>query len=70
MKTLQSAFEQFEKSKIKFAQQVADFASKPQNIDNLYQLGVLKQLRPLLLDPTVSIQNSAALALGRIANHS
>ena len=31
---------------------------------------MLKQLRPLLLDPTVSIQNSAALALGRIANHS
>jgi hypothetical protein len=24
----------------------------------------------LLLDPTISIQNSAALALGRIANHS
>lgn len=32
--------------------------------------GVLKQLRPLLLDPTISIQNSAALALGRVANHS
>ena len=41
-----------------------------QNIDNLHSLNVLKQLRPLLLDPTVSIQNSAALALGRIANHS
>jgi HEAT repeat protein len=49
---------------------VADFAAKPANIDNLYAQGVLKQLRPLLLDPTVSIQNSAALALGRIANHS
>lgn len=70
MKTLQNAFEEFEKAKVKFAQQVADFASKPQNIDNLNSLGVLKQLRPLLLDPTVSIQNSAALALGRIANHS
>jgi hypothetical protein len=70
MKTLQLAFEEFEKAKVKFAQQLADFASKPQNIDNLHQLGVLKQLRPLLLDPTVSIQNSAALALGRIANHS
>ena len=70
MRTLQTAFEEFEKAKIKFSQQVADFASKPQNIDNLNQLGVMKQLRPLLLDPTVSIQNNAALALGRIANHS
>ena len=70
MRTLQNAFDEFEKSKIKFAQQIADFASKPQNIDNLHSLNVLKQLRPLLLDPTVSIQNSAALALGRIANHS
>ena len=33
-------------------------------------MGALKQLRALLIDPTVSIQNSAALALGRIANHS
>lgn len=70
MKTLQNAFDEFEKAKIKFAQQVADFASKPPNIENLHSLGVLKQLRPLLLDPTISIQNSAALALGRIASHS
>lgn len=70
MKSLQVAFEDFEKCKIKFAQQLADFAAKPQNIDNLYSLGALKQLRALLIDPTVSVQNSAALALGRIANHS
>jgi len=70
MKTLQTAFEEFERAKVKFTQQLADFASKPQNIDNLHSLGVLKQLRPLLLDPTVSIQNNAALALGRIASHS
>ena len=49
---------------------MADFASKPQNIDNLNSLGVMKQLRPMLLDPTISIQNNAALALGRVANHS
>ena len=70
MRTLQASFEEFEKAKIKFAQQLADFASKPQNIDNLHSLGAMKQLRALLIDPTVSIQNSAALALGRIANHS
>ena len=70
MRTLQASFEEFEKAKVKFAQQLADFAAKSQNIDNLYSLGALKQLRALLIDPTVSVQNSAALALGRIANHS
>ena len=45
MRTLQTAFEEFEKSKIKFAQQLADFAAKPQNIDNLHSLGALKQIR-------------------------
>ena len=64
------AFEELEKCKIKFAQQLADFAAKPQNIGNFYSLGALKQLRSLVIDPTVSVQNSAALALGRIANHS
>jgi hypothetical protein len=32
MKSLEIAFEEFEKAKIKFAQQMADFAAKPQNI--------------------------------------
>jgi hypothetical protein len=29
---MQIAFEEFEKAKVKFAQQIADFAAKPQNI--------------------------------------
>ena len=49
---------------------MADYASKAQNIEHLYDLGALKQLRTLLLDPADPIKNSAALALGRIANHS
>ena len=70
LRTIQSSFEEFEKAKVKFTQQLADFASKSQNIDHLYSLGALKQLRSLLLDPAESIKNSAALALGRIANYS
>ena len=39
MKAIQVAFEDFEKAKIKYAQQVADFAAKPANIDALYSQG-------------------------------
>ena len=35
-----------------------------------YILGVMALLRPLLLDNVPSIQQSAALALGRLANYS
>lgn len=35
-----------------------------------FPLGVMALLRPLLLDNVPSIQQSAALALGRLANYS
>ena len=39
-------------------------------IYNFHFLGVMALLRPLLLDNVPSIQQSAALALGRLANYS
>jgi HEAT repeat protein len=41
-----------------------------QKTDNVINLGVMALLRPLLLDNVPSIQQSAALALGRLANYS
>ena len=38
--------------------------------DHNFCLGVMALLRPLLLDNVPSIQQSAALALGRLANYS
>ena len=43
---------------------------RPQNIEALQNAGVMALLRPLLLDTVPSIQQSAALALGRLANYS
>jgi HEAT repeat protein len=37
---------------------------------NILNVGVMALLRPLLLDNVPSIQQSAALALGRLANYS
>ncbi|KAM8730797.1 sperm-associated antigen 6 [Acanthopagrus schlegelii] len=63
-------FEQYQKSRMQFVQTVADLASRPQNIDILQNAGVLSLLRPLMLDVVPSVQQTAALALGRLADHS
>ncbi|XP_044195759.1 sperm-associated antigen 6 [Thunnus albacares] len=64
------AFEQYQKSRMQFVQTVADLAARPQNIEILQNAGVMSMLRPLMLDVVPSIQQTAALALGRLADHS
>ncbi|XP_045921695.1 sperm-associated antigen 6 isoform X2 [Micropterus dolomieu] len=63
-------FEQYQKSRMQFVQTVADLAARPQNIDILHSAGVMSMLRPLMLDVVPGIQQTAALALGRLADHS
>ncbi|KAK5877450.1 hypothetical protein CesoFtcFv8_024953 [Champsocephalus esox] len=63
-------FEQYQKSRMQFVQTVADLAVRPQNIDMLQNAGVMTLLRPLMLDGVSGIQQTAALALGRLADHS
>ncbi|MCQ2818625.1 MAG: hypothetical protein MJ252_15260 [archaeon] len=68
--TIQQTFEEYQKARIAFVQSVAELASRPQNIEKLYAAGVMPLLGPLLLDTVPSIQQSAALAIGRLANYS
>ena len=63
-------FEDYQKARITFVQTVAELSTRPQNIEALHSAGVMALLRPLLLDMVPSIQQSAALAIGRLANHS
>ena len=63
-------FEDYQASRTKFVQTVAELSLRPQNIESLQNAGVISLLRPLLLDTVPSIQQSAALALGRLANYS
>lgn len=74
-------FEAYQKARVTFVQTVAELAQRPQNIEALqsagkspsltdFAPGVMALLRPLLLDNVPSIQQSAALALGRLANYS
>jgi 3-methyladenine DNA glycosylase AlkD len=63
-------FESYQKARVQFVQGVAAAAQRPQNIDTMQNAGVMQLLRPLLLDNVPSIQQTAALALGRLANYS
>ncbi|KAJ3611386.1 hypothetical protein NHX12_021402 [Muraenolepis orangiensis] len=63
-------FEQYQKYRLQFVQNVADLAARPQNTETLQQAGVISLLRPLLSDPVPTVQQTAALAIGRLANHS
>ncbi|XP_071341521.1 sperm-associated antigen 6 [Trachinotus anak] len=63
-------FEQYQKARMQFVQTIADLATRPQNIEILQNAGVMSMLRPLMLDVVPSIQQTAALALGRLAEHS
>lgn len=62
-------FEEYQKSRINFVQTIAELATRPQNIEALHSAGVMSLLRPLLSDSVPSIQQSSALAIGRLANH-
>ena len=63
-------FEEYQKARVKFVQAIAEAATRPQNIEVMNNAGVMQLLRPLLLDNVPSIQQTAALALGRLANYS
>lgn len=69
-KSVLQPFEDYQKARISFVQHIAELATRPQNISTLHSAGVMGLLRPLLLDSINSIQQSAALAIGRLANYS
>ncbi|XP_043599003.1 sperm-associated antigen 6-like isoform X3 [Bombus pyrosoma] len=69
-RSILQVFDQYQKARLFFVQSIADFASKPNTIDCLEAAGVLDLLCPLLTDPVPSIQHTAAVALGKLANNS
>ncbi|KAM6971590.1 sperm-associated antigen 6-like [Tautogolabrus adspersus] len=62
--------EQYRKSRMQFVQAVADLGSRPENIAILQKAGVISLLRPLIMDVDPSVQQTAALALSHLADHS
>ena len=62
------SFEEYQKARITFVQKIAELTSRSQNIESLHSAGLMALVRPLLLDSVPSIQQSAALEIGRLAN--
>eukprot|EP00747_Dinoflagellata_sp_TGD_P190862 gnl/TRDRNA2_/TRDRNA2_53402_c0_seq1.p1 gnl/TRDRNA2_/TRDRNA2_53402_c0~~gnl/TRDRNA2_/TRDRNA2_53402_c0_seq1.p1 ORF type:complete len:600 (-),score=111.53 gnl/TRDRNA2_/TRDRNA2_53402_c0_seq1:106-1905(-) len=60
-------FEEYRRFRVNFVETVAELASWPHNADVLQSAGLVALLRPLLLDPEANVQQTAALALGRLA---
>ncbi|XP_061578243.1 sperm-associated antigen 6-like [Cololabis saira] len=60
--------EQFQKARLQFVQSIADLASRPENVEQLQNAEVLRLLRPLAMDVNPSIQQTAALAVGHLAD--
>lgn len=63
-----SVFTTYQKARATFAQQIADLATRPQNVEFLHNAGILKLLKPLLNDQVSGIQQTAAMALARLAS--
>ncbi|EAY22500.1 Armadillo/beta-catenin-like repeat family protein [Trichomonas vaginalis G3] len=66
---LDKDFANFEQCRRNFVRTVAEAASRSENVERLLKLRVLNILHPLLLDDVPAIQQSTALALGRLANY-
>ncbi|XP_054008035.1 sperm-associated antigen 6-like isoform X2 [Hylaeus anthracinus] len=68
-RSILQVFDRYQKARLLFVQSVADFASRPNNIECLEAAGALDLLHPLLTDFVPSIQHMAAIALGKIASN-
>ncbi|XP_076627734.1 sperm-associated antigen 6 [Colletes latitarsis] len=68
-RSILQVFDQYQKARLFFVQSVADFASRPNNVECLEAAGALDLLCPLLTDLVPSIRYMAAVALGKIANN-
>jgi len=69
-KTVVSAFQKYQSSRYAFAQEIADLAGRPECVEQLMQENVIYTLKGLLTDVSVSIQQNAAIAVGKLASHS
>ena len=63
-------FSENQKNKISFVQKISELAKNPKNIPALKAAGVMEELRPLLTDQNPTVQQTSALAIGRLANYS
>jgi hypothetical protein len=69
-KIVRAHFEKYSQARLAFVRAVADCGERPEFLESLLEEDVFTALRPMLHDSVVTVQSTAALALGRIANFS
>ncbi|XP_050302037.1 sperm-associated antigen 6-like [Anthonomus grandis grandis] len=68
-RTILQVFENYQKSRLVFAQTVSDLASRQQNVELMKSAHVLDLLKPLIIDVCPQIKQCASIALGRLVHH-
>jgi HEAT repeat protein len=63
-------FHKFQQARVEFVQGLAQLATRSVTVDLMQNAGVLHLLRPLMEDKVPAIQQTAALALGRLVSFS
>lgn len=69
-KIVKGHFERFAQARLQFVRSIADCAERAEFLEALLTEDVFGALRPMLHDNVVTVQSTAALALGRVANFS
>lgn len=69
-KVLNQIFEDYNKSRIQFTQNIYDYCMKSYNIELLINTDIIIFLRPLILDKVPLVQQNATLILAKLASHS
>lgn len=65
-----TVFQKYQAARSSFAQEIADLAGRPECVEQLMQENVIYILKGLLTDVSLSIQQNAATAVGKLASHS
>ncbi|VWU49906.1 armadillo repeat protein PF16, putative [Hepatocystis sp. ex Piliocolobus tephrosceles] len=69
-KAINQIFDDYNKSRIQFTQNISDLCLKSHNIEILINTDIIILLRPLLLDKVPIVQQNATFILGKLASHS
>ncbi|KAH1011210.1 hypothetical protein HUJ04_000627, partial [Dendroctonus ponderosae] len=68
-RSILQVFENYQKSRLAFAQTISDLATRPQNVDLMKGAHVLDLLKPLIMDVCPQIKQCASIALGRLVHN-
>ena len=64
---VRAQFETFTQARLAFVRSIADLSERPEYLESLLGEDAFEALKPMLHDKVATVQQTAALALGRMA---